>query len=91
MHAARKTRKMPIWQFIHVWIMFALGTIQVAGNAKFYEHMWIDERDIPGGPSSFLTTHFDDPFNTLATSGYIAAIFLQDSVLVSVHVLRSGW
>lgn len=79
---------MPLWQFAYVWIMFALGTIQAAGNAKFYERMWIDDREIPGGPSSFLTTHFNDPFNTLATSGYITAIFLQDSVLVSFNVLE---
>ena len=46
--------------------------------------MWIDERNIEGGPIGWLTEHFSDPVNTFASVAYILANFLMDGMLVSL-------
>lgn len=83
MFRAPPKQKMATWQFIYVFVMFALGTFEIAGNVKFYEKMWIDERNILGGPFVWVTKHFGDPVNTFANAADATAILLQDSVLVS--------
>lgn len=35
-------------------ILFVLATTNIACNINFNEHMWIDERNYPGGPLAFL-------------------------------------
>ena len=73
-----------IWSFVYVWTVFALGTFQAGGNIKFFEKMWIDDRDVPGGPAGWYANFFGDPVNTFASVAYIIAALLQDGMLVSV-------
>ena len=63
--------------------LFAMGTITIACTAKFSEQMWIDYREIPGGPNAFLAEHYDTPVNVLGNAAYIAANFLADAIVVS--------
>ena len=44
--------------------------------------MWIDERDIEGGPPAWIKNHYNNPMETLADSSYIIANFLADGALV---------
>ena len=80
----KTNRPMSFWYFPYVFTLFALGAVIAAGDVKFYQRMWIDMRNIEGGPSSFLGSHFNDPFNVLTLSCYITALLLQDSMLVGV-------
>ncbi|TDL29699.1 hypothetical protein BD410DRAFT_833964 [Rickenella mellea] len=68
---------------VFVCALFTLGTITIACNTKFSEQMWIDDRNIPGGPIAWLETHYSDPVNTLGNAAYIFANFLADGVLLS--------
>ena len=77
--------KIPWGPLLLVSTFFALGVFQVAGNISFFQKMWIDERNIEGGPIAWLTEHFDDPVNTFASVAYILANFLMDGTLVSVY------
>jgi hypothetical protein len=72
-----------IWTYIYVWTVFALGTFQVAGNIKFFEKMWIGDRNVPGGPVGWYSNFFGDPVNTFASVAFIIATLLQDAMLVS--------
>ena len=78
-----KFHRIPWAPFLLTFTFFALGVFQVAGNIKFFEKMWIDERNIEGGPIGWLTEHFSDPVNTFASVAYILANFLMDGMLVS--------
>ena len=78
--------KIPWGPLSLITVFFALGVFQVAGNTKFFEEMFIDDRGIEGGPITWLTEHFDDPVNTFASVAYILANFLMDGMLVRVHL-----
>ena len=62
--------------------LFTMGTITVSAKTKFYQLMWIDNRDIPGGPPSWILNHYNNPVETLADASYITANFLADGALV---------
>ncbi len=44
--------------------------------------MWIDDRNIPGGPNAWLIEHYDNPVNTFQNCAYIIANFLADGSYV---------
>jgi len=62
--------------------LFTLGTITVSAKTKFYQMMWIDDRNIPGGPPSWILNHYNNPVETLADASYITANFLADGALI---------
>lgn len=70
-------------------MLFAMGTITIACTAKFSEQMWIDYREIPGGPNAFLAEHYDTPVNVLGNTAYIVANFLADTILVCCSYLTA--
>lgn len=52
----------------YIIITFILGTISFAANAKFTEMIWIDLRDVPGGPLKLIENEMDYRINILALS-----------------------
>ncbi|KAG6849968.1 hypothetical protein H0H93_003157 [Arthromyces matolae] len=49
-------------------ITFILATIGFAGNARYTQTIWIDQRDVPGGPPILILTELDFWINRLALS-----------------------
>ena len=66
--------------------LFTMGTITVSAKTRFYQLMWIDNRDIPGGPPSWILNHYNNPVETLADASYITANFLADGALVRTSI-----
>jgi hypothetical protein len=52
----------------YIFITFVLMTISFAANAKYTEMIWIDLRDIPGGPLTLIQNELDYSINVLALS-----------------------
>lgn len=44
--------------------------------------MWINHRDIPGGPAAFFGENVTAWYNTFGTSAAAASIFMGDALLV---------
>ncbi|OAX42360.1 hypothetical protein K503DRAFT_361229 [Rhizopogon vinicolor AM-OR11-026] len=66
----------------YVVITFILGTISFAANARFTEMIWIDLRDVPGGPSELIENEMDYRINILAlSSGHVQEWFMQGLLL----------
>ncbi|KLO07054.1 hypothetical protein SCHPADRAFT_922993 [Schizopora paradoxa] len=65
-----------------ICVLFVLGTTQFATNSRYYQMMWIDNRDFPGGPIAFFTSQFSIPSNTVGGVAFILSDFLADSILV---------
>ena len=63
--------------------LFVLGTIQFITNSRYYQMMWIDDRNFPGGPIAFFTSQFSIASNTVGGVAFILSDFLADSILVS--------
>ena len=68
---------------VYTFILFFLGTLIIAGNTKFAEEIWIDDRNVPGGPVAWLIEHYSDPANIMMCGSYVAANFFTDGILVS--------
>lgn len=52
----------------YVVITFILGTISFSANAKFTQMIWIDLRDVPGGPFKLIENEMNYHINALALS-----------------------
>jgi len=71
------------WGFIaFITALFALGTINIACNTKFSQMMWIDDRNIPGGPNAWLSGDYNTPVNVLGNTAYIFSNFLADAMII---------
>ncbi|OAX42171.1 hypothetical protein K503DRAFT_766991 [Rhizopogon vinicolor AM-OR11-026] len=62
----------------YIVITFILGTTSFAANAKYEEMIWIDLRNVPGGPLELIENEMVYPINVLAiSSGHLQEWFMQ--------------
>lgn len=72
----------------YIFVTFALMTISFAANAKYTEMIWIDLRDIPGGPLTLIQNELNYSINVLALStGHIQEWFMQALLLHRCFVI----
>lgn len=50
----------------YIFITFVLGTISYAANARYTEMIWIDLRDISGGPLKLIESAMKYRINVIA-------------------------
>ncbi|KLO18217.1 hypothetical protein SCHPADRAFT_808115, partial [Schizopora paradoxa] len=65
-----------------VFLLFAFATIELACQARILEIMWIDQRDIPGGPIVWLGLEYTLTAGILGLSTFVVANFIADSFLI---------
>lgn len=65
-----------------IFLLFLMGTINMACNTKMNQLMFIDNRDFPGGPNAWFFTNYNSGINTAGNAAYIIANFLADGLLV---------
>ncbi|KAF5380580.1 hypothetical protein D9615_004674 [Tricholomella constricta] len=66
----------------YIIITFILATIGFAGNAKYTQTIWIDSRDVPGGPPVLITTELDFWINRMALSCYYVMEWFMSALLL---------
>jgi hypothetical protein len=91
---ARKRSTSRAWM-LNFWLsfntlLFTLGTINLACSIRFNENAWINEREYPGGPFSYMIEQGSLPFMTLGNTASILASFLSDGLLVCLRNISSG-
>ncbi|KAG1772606.1 hypothetical protein EV702DRAFT_976615 [Suillus placidus] len=69
-------------------IAFTLGTIAFACNIRYTEMIWIDLRDMPGGPTALIenATHYRINYVAICC-GYLTAWFMQALLLYRCFVM----
>jgi hypothetical protein len=70
-----------------VIILFAMGTINFAGNNAISVDMFVDNRSFPGGPSAYLAAYYSSPVNVMGNAAYCVANFVSDGIMVSSSCL----
>ncbi|KLO18813.1 hypothetical protein SCHPADRAFT_866019 [Schizopora paradoxa] len=65
-----------------VIILFATATIQLASQVRLLQVMWIDKRDIPGGPFSWISIQYTLASGTVGNVGFTVATFVADTLLI---------
>ena len=66
----RKKNKGAILLLLYTGVIFVLATLGFAGNAKFVELTYIDDRNYPGGPNAFTNDFYSFWVNTMGFSRY---------------------
>ncbi|KLO05655.1 hypothetical protein SCHPADRAFT_946726 [Schizopora paradoxa] len=79
---APKKDKISICMMVAISALFSLATIMVGCNTKFNEIMWIDGRDIPGGPNAWLNLEYNMVEGLLGNSAFVASSFIADGILI---------
>lgn len=78
---ARKNAKVYI---TYGTVILILLTIDISTNAIFGQLMWIEHRDVPGGPAAYMGENLTLWVNTLGTASGVAVNFMGDALLVRV-------
>ncbi|KAG1727024.1 hypothetical protein EDB19DRAFT_1914382 [Suillus lakei] len=72
----------------YIFITLVLGTVSFAANAKYTEMIWIDLRDVPGGPLALIENEMTYRINVLALStGHIQEWFMEGLLLHRCFVI----
>ncbi|KAI0649025.1 hypothetical protein C8Q79DRAFT_488197 [Trametes meyenii] len=67
---------------VYVFALFALGTINFAGNTRITQLMFIDNRAYPGGPNAWFKANYNNVNVTDGNAAYIIANFMADGLLL---------
>ncbi|KAJ7352496.1 hypothetical protein DFH08DRAFT_88900 [Mycena albidolilacea] len=62
--------------------LLALITIALACNVFFGQEMWIEHRDVEGGPAAFFAENIAAWYNTLGTAADVTANILGDGLML---------
>lgn len=79
---ATKTQKMK--QGAVLLVLFTLGTIHISCNSEFFEMMFVDDRDFPGGPTAWLLAKYSIAVNAIGTTAFVIADIVTSTIVVSV-------
>jgi hypothetical protein len=79
-HGHRKPRNY-FYVFYSILLML-FYTISMASNATMGQRMWIDHRDIPGGPPAYFGIHVNDWYNTFGSAASVALMVTADTLML---------
>lgn len=76
----RPTKGKISWPMIaYFFVMFSLSTIGFAGDVKFNQMTYIDNRNIPGGPNAFTAQYYHHWVNIMAFTSYVKFCLLSSN------------
>ncbi|KAJ7462821.1 hypothetical protein B0H11DRAFT_1735164 [Mycena galericulata] len=82
LYSSSDARKESFFYVFYGSVMLILWTIASSCNALFGELVWINHRDVMGGPAEYLFDHLSAWYNTLGTVTGICMNFLADGLLL---------
>lgn len=80
------SRKDARFYVVYGVLLLIFVTFAHAEHAVFGQLMWIEHRDVVGGPAAFLAENISDWHNTLGSAASVAANSFGDALLVSDHL-----
>jgi hypothetical protein len=85
----RDRRKGATWMLLYIWALFITGTIGGGVQMKEVELAYIDHRDEPGGPASWIEGSSEHNLSLAGFAAYVINEWLQDALLVRTSKMRS--
>lgn len=67
LYSSTDARKESFFYIAYSSVMLILWTVASSCNAAFGQKIWIDFRDVPGGPAAYLYDNLSAWYNTLGT------------------------
>jgi len=79
-------------KFYIIYSSFMLFFVTIAGatSCAFGDLMWIDDRNIQGGPPAFYAESVSAWYNTLGTAADVTANAMADGLLARVEILNGN-
>ncbi|KAG6849966.1 hypothetical protein H0H93_003155 [Arthromyces matolae] len=77
----RRSSTLVRWLLLYVVTTFILATIGFAGNAKYTQTIWIDERNASGGPPVLILTELNFWINRMALACYYIMEWFMSALL----------
>jgi len=69
------------WMLPYVLLLFTLGTLTFAGEAKYSQTTWVDERNGPGGPDALIGKDVT-PVRRMAVVSCLIGLWVADALLL---------
>ncbi|KAJ7912541.1 hypothetical protein B0H13DRAFT_2007145 [Mycena leptocephala] len=82
--------KIPWRWVVYVTVMFILASLGLAGDAKFNQMTWIDDRNFPGGPNAFTVAFYSTPVDMMAFIACIIMSWMADGLVLWRFTVISG-
>ncbi|KAJ6626904.1 hypothetical protein B0H10DRAFT_2210784 [Mycena sp. CBHHK59/15] len=82
LYSSAEARKESFFYIFYGTVMLLLWTVASSCNALFGQLIWIDNRDVMGGPAAYLIANLSAWYNTLGTVAGICMNFLADGLLL---------
>ena len=76
-------RKCKLRRAILIFVLFTLGTIRIGGNSHFFEMMFVENSDYPGGPAVWFFEHYNAPGNAVSTVTFVIGDIITSTIVVS--------
>ena len=84
-HPSRGRRPPNYKLLAYVAVIWIIATVHLSTRIKWYEMIWIDNRNIPGGPIGVLFNKFSLPINTVGNASFVINNCLTDLMVVSTN------
>ncbi|KAJ7693634.1 hypothetical protein B0H17DRAFT_1199753 [Mycena rosella] len=82
LYTSSDARKESFFYIFYGSTMLILWTIASSCNALFGQLMWVEHRDVLGGPAAYFGDNLSTWYNTLGTAAGICMNFLADGLLL---------
>lgn len=79
--------KRQIFLLTYITIIFGLGTIFMITNSLITQQAFVEYRDYPGGPASYLNAMFANTVGLTNSVSWVVSNWLLDVFLVSSYIL----
>jgi len=76
---------------MYIAIVFTLASLGFAGNAKFNEMTYIEDRAFPGGPNAFTIAFYNTPVNMMSFVSYTIMSWFADGLVLWRFSLFYGY
>ncbi|KAF9008614.1 hypothetical protein BDZ89DRAFT_965115 [Hymenopellis radicata] len=71
------------WSWVaYISLMFTLATLGFAGNVKFNQLTYIDQRNIPGGPNAYTAQYYSIWVNMMSFGSYVVMSWVADALVL---------
>ncbi|KAK7064601.1 hypothetical protein R3P38DRAFT_3250175 [Favolaschia claudopus] len=93
LYSSTDARKESYFYITYGTVMLTLWTIALSCNAVFGQLVWIDHRDVVGGPAAYLSANIASWYNTLGTVTGICMNFMADGLMLyrAYIIWGSSW
>lgn len=84
MYKQRKQRRTAMLLLFVLLAMLVLATLLLAGNTRWVELMFVDERGYPGGPDAFFADEWSQSSKVISNASLVVLVLVNLALMVGL-------